>query len=80
MDNPLRTRSLALRVAARYHMAMEFDTPKALKDYLKEHPKADPHNHTVKKPGHGSGHEEEHKEFSWKDVFKSLSKGAKAVV
>lgn len=31
--------------------AREFSSPEALKNYLKEHPKADPKNHTVKKPG-----------------------------
>jgi hypothetical protein len=30
-------------------LTMEFPTEKALKDYLKEHPKADPSNHTVTK-------------------------------
>lgn len=42
-------------------LAMEFATPGALKDYLKEHPKADPANHTVKKPGEGAEEKDESK-------------------
>lgn len=36
-------------VAFRYITATEFSSPEALKKYLKEHPKADPNKHTVKK-------------------------------
>ena len=50
-----------LRPQIRKRLAMEFDTPAALEKYLKEHPKADAHNHTVKeqeggekKPAEGS--------------------------
>lgn len=37
-----------IRVAARY--AMEFPSETSYKDYMHEHPGADPRNHTVKKP------------------------------
>jgi hypothetical protein len=86
----MRRDVLSLRVAARYQLAFEFPTPKALKDYLHEHPKADPKNHTVKKPGEISekktdgGHGVEHDEhehgagpkLTWKDLAKSLSSKA----
>lgn len=44
-----RSQGLALRVASRYVEAFEFDTEKERARYLKEHPKADPSRHTVKK-------------------------------
>ncbi len=37
----------ALRVAARYQVAREFPSDKALKEYLREHPQADRSKHTV---------------------------------
>jgi hypothetical protein len=41
---------MAKRVVARFlGLAMEHDTPEALKKYLKEHPDADKSKHTVKK-------------------------------
>jgi len=46
---------LTLRVAARYLRAIEFPTDKARKEYLHEHPGADPSKHTVKDPGEGGG-------------------------
>lgn len=41
---------LTLRVAARYstRVAKEFPSPEAMKEYLKDHPAADPKNHWVK--------------------------------
>jgi hypothetical protein len=38
-------------VVARYINALEFPTPRALRDYLHNHPKADRSKHTVAKPG-----------------------------
>ncbi len=49
---------LTLRVAARYLRAleaMEFPTDDARKEYLKEHPGADPAKHTVKEHGDDKG-------------------------
>jgi hypothetical protein len=37
------------RVTARYLSAMEHSSPEALKEYLREHPGADPKNHSVSK-------------------------------
>jgi len=45
---------LATKVAQEERTAMEFSTPEALKEYLKEHPKADPKNHSVTKNDHAS--------------------------
>jgi hypothetical protein len=42
---------LVTRVAARFMRATEFPSQEALKEYLHEHPGADPSNHSVKKPG-----------------------------
>ncbi len=51
-----RNHQMAKRLAAKLFgtVAMEHDTPEALKTYLHEHPGADPKNHSVKKPG-GAG-------------------------
>ena len=54
-------------IVARYleaseKVAMEFDTPEAMKKYLKEHPGADKTNHSIKKqdkPSEGEGTETE---------------------
>jgi hypothetical protein len=43
---------LARVVKAEEHEAMEFPTEDALAKYLKEHPRAKPDNHTVKRPKH----------------------------
>lgn len=48
---------MARRVALRY--AMEFNTPEALREYLKDHPNADPKNHSVKKHDNGASKEQE---------------------
>jgi cell wall assembly regulator SMI1 len=45
---------IARRIVARFlaatnQVSMEFNTPEAMQKYLKEHPKADPANHHVKK-------------------------------
>ena len=40
---------LIRRVVSRFVQAMEFDTPEAMKAYLKAHPGADKSNHSVKK-------------------------------
>jgi hypothetical protein len=45
-------------VVARARSAMEFPSEKARKNYLREHPDADPSNHTVKKNQGGAGKEE----------------------
>lgn len=60
-DKPHKEASLVERVAARFlratePVAMEHDSPEALKKYLHEHPNADPSNHTVKGKGGGSDH------------------------
>ena len=41
------------RVAGRFMEAMEFNTPEAMKEYLKDHPNADPKKHSVKKKDEG---------------------------
>jgi hypothetical protein len=58
-------RYLSERVAARYLLAKEFSSPEALKEYLHEHPKADPKKHTVVK------HEEKAKKVETKGIPKS---------
>ena len=40
---------LSRRIVDRYLQATEFDTPEALQEYLKKHPKADKAKHSVKK-------------------------------
>jgi len=53
---------IASRVAYRFceRFSTEFDTEEALKKYLKDHPDADPSNHSVKKSeGEGKKKEEE---------------------
>jgi hypothetical protein len=39
----------SFRVVAKYLRALEFSSPEKMREYLKEHPKADPKNHSVKK-------------------------------
>lgn len=66
------------RVASRYMQAMEFDSPEALKEYLKAHPGADKSKHTVKKHDkeeHGAS--PGHKKPSLKERLKSISSKAK---
>ena len=46
-------------LAAQGHQAMEFTTPDALKEYMHEHPAADPHNHWVKDQGEEKEKKEE---------------------
>ena len=78
--------TLALRIAARYLQATEFNSPEALRDYLKEHPQADKSKHTVKKPEkdapkHEEGEHEEHEEGprkTFKERLDSLSTKAKS--
>ena len=43
------------RIVARFLMAMEHPSEDAKKKYLKDHPNADPSNHTVKKQGPSGG-------------------------
>lgn len=78
-------RSVSLRVAARYQRAfqptsIEFTSPEAMRDYMKQHPAADPANHSVKKPGEHekgeSGHEAPKQTFS--ERLKSISAKAKS--
>jgi len=38
---------IASKVASRFVEAKDFPTEQALKDYLRDHPKADPKNHKV---------------------------------
>jgi hypothetical protein len=45
------TKPMVLNVVARYRQAMEFSSPETMKEYLHEHPGADPGNHWVKTPG-----------------------------
>lgn len=64
MDSKLRSFEDALivrNVVARTLISMEHATPEAMRDYLHEHPDADPKNHKVKKPSGGgsSSHEAE---------------------
>lgn len=78
------------RVAARY--AMEHSSPEALKEYLQEHPKADPAKHLVrekgKEEGHGGdlGHDDKPKKSlkermqALKETVKSLPGAAKKFV
>lgn len=59
---------LTVRVAARYQRAFEFPSEKARKEYLQEHPGADPSKHTVKEhgvDGGGGGKEPSEKAKSW---------------
>jgi len=54
MSDPLKAFKHALlvnRVATHFRQAMEFNSPEALKQYLKEHPGADRSNHSVKHNG-----------------------------
>ncbi len=85
------------RIVARFQrradvVGYEFPSPEARREYLKEHPAADPAKHTVKRPEekekakepepeekeHGE-HEEKPKK-SWKERFQSLSDKAKSFV
>lgn len=85
------TKEAMIRVVGRYieRVGMEFETPQALKDYLRKHPQADPSKHTVKKQekgehkdeekGQGQGEHKEKKEEpkkSWKDRLKGLTDAA----
>jgi len=75
----MTTRRTLLRVVARFQMqlAMEHSSPEELKEYLHEHPQADPANHTVtKKEEHGGGDEHDAPKKSWKERLQGL--GAKA--
>ena len=51
---------LANRILRRFLQAMEFTTPEHLKEYMHEHPGADPKNHWVKDEGEKEKKEEEH--------------------
>lgn len=92
----VETLASALRVAARFQrQAFEFPSPKALNEYLHEHPQADKSKHHVEQPGHdhkpeakppsehGEGHGEHKPEApkkSWGERLKSLGEKAKAFV
>lgn len=71
----------ALRVAARYQVAREFPSDKALKEYLREHPQADRSKHTVSE---GKEETKEEKKPSLKErlsrVLKSVPEAAKKFV
>lgn len=62
----------SVRVTARYLKAMEHSSPEALKEYLREHPGADPKNHSV---GKGKG-DSPSKDEAKADSFKGKSKGS----
>ena len=64
---------IAHRVLARYLYGTEFPSEEALKEYLHEHPGADPKNHSVVKP---SG-KDNNKKLSLKERLHSLSGKAK---
>lgn len=49
----LSERSVTNRVVARFMLATEHPSEEARRDYLKNHPGADPKNHTVKKDDGG---------------------------
>lgn len=49
-------------------VAKEFPSAEALKEYLKEHPNADPANHTVKKPSEGEGKGDSDEGGEYEDV------------
>lgn len=74
------TDNLAHRVALQFMVAMEHPSEEARRDYLHDHPQADPKNHVVKKPeDHGGGHSEHSEEKkSLKDRWKSLSSKAQS--
>lgn len=67
------------RVALRF--AREFGSDKALKEYLRDHPGADPSKHSVTDHAEeGHGKEAPKEKTSWKDRFKGLSdKAAKFI-
>lgn len=64
------SRLMALRVASRFQrrLAREFYTPEALKDYLRDHPQADPKKHWVRKDKEKSKEEEDTSEGKKKRV------------
>lgn len=62
-----------LRIVARYQRAFEFPTPRALHDYLHEHPQADKALHSVQE------HVKE-KVKSWGERLKSLGAAAKKFI
>ena len=73
---------IAHRVVARYLYGTEFATEDALKDYLHEHPDADPRNHSVAKPKKEKAKGEDdkgNKKPSLKERLQSLSGHAKAL-
>jgi hypothetical protein len=68
----------ARRVVARYKGAMEHPSEEARKEYLKEHPQADPSNHTVTEHEDEEGGAEEELEGKEKKPEKKPSAGNKA--
>lgn len=66
---------LVRRVASRFVEAMEHDSPEALKKYLKDHPNADPKNHTVKKHDEEKGGDDEGGKADVSDVKTSMTFG-----
>jgi len=78
------SQSITARVLARYRRSMEHPTEKDRKQYLHDHPHADPANHTVAKPGdHGGGHGEHHEnkpKKSLKERLQSMGEKAKSFV
>jgi hypothetical protein len=68
--------TLAYREARQQLFAMEHTSPKALREYLREHPGADKTKHTVTKH-EKEHHEEEAPKKSWKERLQGLSDKAK---
>ncbi len=62
--------SIVKKVAARYRQALEFPSPEALKQYLREHPKADPRKHSVRPSPGGSSSTPQYKPD--KEVSKAI--------
>lgn len=75
---------MALRVAARFQVAREFPSEKALRNYLQDHPQADKSKHTVSDRKDESSKQEEEKKPSLKErltaVLKKVPETAKKLV
>jgi hypothetical protein len=70
---------LAREVVARFVESKEFPSEEALEWYLRNHPKADPHKHTVKKPEEKKPSEVEKVKQVGQGVKKFLSRAPKEV-
>lgn len=62
------------------HLAMEHSSPEARKDYLREHPNADPKNHTVKKDeGGGKSKDKDGLSPDAKEFYRHSQNGEKSI-